>query len=68
MPKCVNRLTIRSRVILWKLIVTQLAKKFPPFMEPDGSLPCSQQPTAGPYPEPDESSPHLPSLFSKNSF
>jgi hypothetical protein len=29
-------------------------------MEPEVSLPCSQQPAAGPYPEPDESSPHLP--------
>jgi hypothetical protein len=28
-------------------------------VEPDGSLPCSQQPAIGPYPEPDESSPHL---------
>jgi len=30
-------------------------------MVPEGSLPCSQQPTTGPYFfEPDESSPHLP--------
>jgi hypothetical protein len=27
-------------------------------MEPEGSLPCSQQPTTGPYPAPDQSSPH----------
>jgi hypothetical protein len=25
-------------------------------MEPEGSLPCSQKPTIGPYPEPAESS------------
>jgi hypothetical protein len=32
-------------------------------MEPEGSLPCSQEPANGPYPEPDESSPHLPTQF-----
>jgi len=32
-------------------------------MEPEGSLPSSQQPATGPHPEPDESSSHLPTLF-----
>jgi hypothetical protein len=32
-------------------------------MEPEGSLPCSQEPAIGPYPKPDESSPQLPTLF-----
>jgi hypothetical protein len=29
-------------------------------MEPEGSLPCSQGPSTGPYPEPDQSNPHHP--------
>jgi hypothetical protein len=32
-------------------------------MEPESSLPCSQQPATGSYPEVDESSPHFPTLF-----
>jgi len=32
-------------------------------MEHEGSLPCSQEPTTGLYPEIDESSPHIPTLF-----
>jgi hypothetical protein len=27
-------------------------------MEPEGSLPCSQEPFAGPYSEPDQSNPY----------
>jgi hypothetical protein len=34
-------------------------------MESEVSLPCSQEPATGSYPELDESSPHLPTLFSK---
>jgi hypothetical protein len=32
-------------------------------MEPEGSLPCSQDPATGPYFEPDASSWHFPALF-----
>jgi hypothetical protein len=36
-------------------------------MEPEGSLLCSQELVTGPYPDPDASSPHLPTLFSLES-
>jgi hypothetical protein len=36
---------------------------YPPFMEPEGLLLCLQESTTRPYREPDECSPHLPTLF-----
>jgi hypothetical protein len=37
-------------------------------MGPKGSLPYSQLPATGPYPEPDISSPRPPTLFSQDPF
>jgi hypothetical protein len=33
------------------------------FMEPEGSLPCSQEPSPGPYPEPDQSNQYHLTLY-----
>jgi hypothetical protein len=42
--------------------VAQMVKKFPDFLDPLGSLPCTQHPTSRPYPEPAKSSPHSHSI------
>jgi len=38
----------------------QLVKKFPAYLEPEGSSPYSQVPVTCPYPKPTPSSPHNP--------
>jgi len=48
-----------SRVLLDKLTGLQLVKKFPYFMEPEGSLPHSQVHVTCPYTQPARSSPYL---------
>jgi hypothetical protein len=37
------------------------------FTEPEGSLPCSQEPTNDPYPEPDQCSPSYLSVFTRSN-
>jgi hypothetical protein len=43
--------------VSFSVTVARLINKFPPFMEHEGSISCSQEPATGPHPEPDESSP-----------
>jgi hypothetical protein len=52
-----------STIRLSKLIVVHLVNSSEHFVEPDVSLPCSQETATYPYPQPDESSPHPPILF-----
>jgi hypothetical protein len=48
----------KKKSFVEKLIVTQQVKHFQPFMEPEFSLPYSQQLATCPSPEPEESSPN----------
>ena len=52
-----------SRVVLEKLVVIKLVKKFPNFVGTEVLLPCSQEPTRYFYTEADESSPCPRILF-----
>jgi hypothetical protein len=52
-----------SRDLLEKLPVTQLVKKFPPFMESECSSLCSQVTATGHSSEPHESNPNPPTLL-----
>jgi len=48
---------------LEKSTVSQIAKKFPVLMKPDGSLPCPHKFATGPYPERVQSNPHPHTLL-----
>jgi hypothetical protein len=63
----VSQLTNWSSVYLQKSPVTQKLKNLC-FMEPERSLPCSQEHSIGPYPEPDLSCPYDPILSVQDQF
>jgi hypothetical protein len=44
------------------------SRNFPHFMEPEGSLPYSQERANSPYPEPDEPKPQPQTLFPQDTF
>jgi hypothetical protein len=53
----------------WEANSPSLSQEIPSILwNPEDSLPCSQEPITGPYPEPDESSPHLPSVLFPSGF
>jgi hypothetical protein len=53
---------------LWST-ATQLVKKSrSSFIEPDGTLPCSQEPATRPHPEPNQPGPQRPILCLKDPF
>jgi hypothetical protein len=46
-------------IVLEKLILAKLLKIFHPYMKPEGSLQCSEDPTTEPHLEPAECGPQL---------
>jgi biotin transporter BioY len=56
------KLTSESGVLLQMLTVVQHLKKFPVFQETRTFITIFTTPTTSPYPEPDESSSHPPTI------
>jgi hypothetical protein len=52
-----------AKFFLSSLYLLTYSRNSPPFMDPQSSLPSSQEPATGPYSVPDESNPHPHTLF-----
>jgi hypothetical protein len=63
-----QKVTLWSIVLLEKVRVVKLVKKFSASVEPQDSLACSQEPAIGLYPVPNESSQFPPTYFLKIHF
>jgi hypothetical protein len=64
LPECNSLTHSMAQDTIWKADSHSACQKIPAFfMEPEGSLPYSQQPSTGTYPEPVESRPPHRSLF-----
>jgi hypothetical protein len=65
---CLNRykymhvwlLTHGAEPLLRSRQLCSYSRIFQYFMEPEGSFPCSQEPSTGPCPDPDQSNPYHP--------
>jgi hypothetical protein len=64
--------TVSKRCILTYLFLRSCQLYSPSrtqhFMKPEGSIPCSQEPSTGPYPEPDPSNPSKRCILRKRCF
>jgi hypothetical protein len=58
-----RRIKLTIQLFFEKLIFTQLFNKFRFFMEPERSLPLSQEPITGSYPDTDKYSPHCHTIL-----
>jgi hypothetical protein len=47
----------------WETDNCAATQELPSILEPVGSSPSSQEPSTGPYPDPDQSSPYHPLIF-----
>jgi hypothetical protein len=56
------------RVLLEKLKAINYERNPPPFIEPEGSLPCSQKHATDLYPKPNETIPHASTLLLSGPF